>query len=181
MDNIDINITPIVREVTIEVSQAIQGKNGIVQSIVGGTNVTIDNTDVANPIINVDSVIDADSVGLLELKQEVLNYFDALTSAVALNTAKTTNKEAQTGTGTVFVLTNQEGILSDMSSANSTETYTTTGTVLNAYDRKLINATNEPVITGGFKIKGHDFIADTDMYMTAWYNGNRVEFWFEEI
>ena len=71
MDNIDINITPIIREVTIEVSQAVKGENGtngidgvdgVVQSIVGGTNVTIDNTDVANPIINVDIVIDETSI-----------------------------------------------------------------------------------------------------------------------
>ena len=116
-----------------------------------------------------------------EMGKTLKGLIDSLTSVVALNTAKTTNKEAQTGTGTVFVLTNQEGILSNMGAANSTETYTTTGTVLNAYDRKLINAASEPVITGATKIKGHDFIADTDMYMTAWYNGNRVEFWFEEI
>jgi hypothetical protein len=31
------------------------------------------------------------------------------------------------------------------------------------------------------KIKGSDFQASTDMYMVVWYNGNRVEFWFEQI
>ena len=68
-----------------------------------------------------------------------------------------------------------------MSSASSATLYTTSGTTLNAYARVLINAASEPTVTGGTKIKGSDFIISTDMYMTVWYNGNKVEYWFEEI
>jgi len=83
--------------------------------------------------------------------------------------------------GTVLNLTNPYGILYNMSSANTSTSYTTTGTVLNAYARVLINAASEPTVTGGTKIKGSDFVISTDMYMTVWYNGDRVEYWFEEI
>ncbi len=84
-------------------------------------------------------------------------------------------------TGTVLSLTNPSGILYNMSSANSATTYTTTGTTLNAYAKVLINAASEPTVTGGTKIAGSDFSAATNMYLWVTYNGNRVEFWFEEI
>ena len=57
-DNVNIEIVPILREIDIAVTQAIKGedgvigKDGVVQSIVGGTDITVDSTDVANPIIN---------------------------------------------------------------------------------------------------------------------------------
>jgi len=86
-------------------------------------------------------------------------------------------------TGTVLSITNVSGILYNMSSANTATSYITIGTVLNAYARVLINALTEPDVDAGatVKIKGSDFIPSTNMYMTVWYNGNRKEFWFEEI
>ena len=106
---------------------------------------------------------------------------DTERTAITTNSGKTTNKEAASGTGATLYLTNQEGIFYDMSAPNTATTYTTSGTILSAFARVLINAATEPTVTGATKIKGHDFIASTDMYLTAWYNGNRVEFWFEEI
>jgi len=92
-----------------------------------------------------------------------------------------TTIEAKVGTGTELDLTNIYGTLYNMSSASSATTYTTTGTTLNAYSRVLINAVSEPTITGGTKIKGSVFMANTDMYLTVWNNGNRIEYWFEEV
>ena len=84
-------------------------------------------------------------------------------------------------TGTVIVLNNPSGNYCNMASANTTLTYTTSLEVLGGFSRVLINAASEPVITGATKIVGSDFAASTDMYMTVWYNGVRVEFWFEAI
>lgn len=83
--------------------------------------------------------------------------------------------------GSVLSLSSVFGVLYNMSSANTATSYTTTGTTLNAYARVLINSISEPTVTGGTKIKGSDFTSSTNMYMTVWYNGNQVEFWFEEI
>lgn len=113
-----------------------------------------------------------------------LYYTEARVSAnssVAANTSKTTNQLPSSSTGTILSLTNNEGILYNMSSANAATTYTTTGTTLNAYARVLINAASEPVITGATKITGNTFVVSTNMYMTAWYNGVAVQFWFETI
>ena len=77
-DNINIDVTPIIREVAIEVSQAIKGDDGVdgtngtdgidgvVQSIQAGTNIVIDDTDVANPIVNTlaePNTIDSEPIG----------------------------------------------------------------------------------------------------------------------
>ena len=102
-------------------------------------------------------------------------------AAITANTAKVTNEVPVSDTGTVLSLTKTIGTLYNMSSANTATTYTTTGTTLNAYARVLINAASEPTVTGGTKIKGSDFVISTNQYMTAWYNGVRVEFWFEDI
>ena len=58
--------------------------------------------------------------------------------------------------------------------------------VLGGWAKILINAANEPSVTdstdtAATKIKGADFIADTDMYMVVEYNGVRVEYFFLEI
>ena len=84
-------------------------------------------------------------------------------------------------TGAVLSLTKEVGILYNMAAANTATTYTTTGTKISAFARVLINAATEPVVTGGTKIAGSDFAASTDMYMTVWYNGTNVQFWFEAI
>ena len=84
-------------------------------------------------------------------------------------------------TGAVLSLTKEVGILYNMAAANTATTYTTTGTKISAFARVLINAATEPVVTGGTKIAGSDFASSTDMYMTVWYNGTNVQFWFEAI
>ena len=66
-DNIDINITPIVREVTIEVSQAVQGLSAY--------QVAVNNGFIGTETEWLESLqgegLTTDSVGLLELKPEL--------------------------------------------------------------------------------------------------------------
>lgn len=83
--------------------------------------------------------------------------------------------------GTVIPLDTSGGHLCNMASANSATTYTTTGTVLNAYAKVLINTTSEPTVTGATKIAGATWVTGTDMYMVVNYNGNRMEYYFLEI
>ena len=73
-----------------------------------------------------------------------------------------------------------------MSAANTATGYTfiAAPTVLGGFARVLINASSEPTFTGAptaTKIKGDNFIASTNMYMTVQYNGDRVEYFFEQI
>ena len=73
-----------------------------------------------------------------------------------------------------------------MSTANTSIGYTLspTPTVIGGFARVLINASSEPTFGGAplaTKIKGDNFLASTDMYMTVQYNGNRVEYFFEQI
>src|SRR5690606_28583896 len=89
----------------------------------------------------------------------------ALTSDIAAT--------ADSGT-TVLAIDNVLGTLYDMASANSATTYTTTGTVLNAYAKVLINTTSEPTVTGATKIAGATWLTTKDMYMVVNYNGNRM-------
>jgi len=80
-------------------------------------------------------------------------------------------------------LTNILGNLCNMASANVSTGYDFNGIdpVAGGNARVLIKAPSEPNITGANIIDGSDFIADTDMYMVVWNNGNRSEFWFETI
>ena len=102
-------------------------------------------------------------------------------AAVNLSGTNTGDQTATTPSGLSLSLTNVMGSIYNMSSSNSATSYTTSGTVLNAYARVLINAASEPTVTGATKISGSTFVISTDMYLTIWYNGNRVEFWFETI
>ena len=101
--------------------------------------------------------------------------------ATNLSGTNTGDQTATTPSGLALSLTNVMGSIYNMSSSNPSTAYTTSGTVLNAYARVLINAASEPTVTGATKISGSTFVISTDMYLTVWYNGNRVEFWFETI
>lgn len=101
--------------------------------------------------------------------------------ATNLSGTNTGDQTATTPSGLALSLTNVMGSIYNMSSSNPSTAYTTSGTVLNAYARVLINAASEPTVTGATKISGSTFVISTDMYLTIWYNGNRVEFWFETI
>ncbi len=95
-------------------------------------------------------------------------------------------QNATASTGTVLSLQNHIGVYYNMSAANTATGYTIspTPTVLGGFARVLINASSEPAFSGAptaTKIKGDNFIASTDMYMTVQYNGNRVEYFFEQI
>ncbi len=65
---------------------------------------------------------------------------DSLTNLSPIETANT---------GTVISLTTSGGNLCNFGSANANTTYTTTGTVLNAYAKVLINTTSEPIVLSG--------------------------------
>ena len=85
------------------------------------------------------------------------------------------------GVGFVLDLSNFAGIYYNIPGASGSPTYTTENETLGGFARCLINRAVEPTVTGGTKIKGSDYIPSTNMYMTVWYNGDRVEYWFEEI
>ena len=96
------------------------------------------------------------------------------------------NYSPKEGTGAIIDLSNFRGYYMNMTSANSSESYDTVNEVLGGWAKILINAANEPSVTdstdtAATKIKGADFIADTDMYMVVEYNGVRVEYFFLEI
>jgi hypothetical protein len=92
-----------------------------------------------------------------------------------------TSVTAASGTGTVLSLTEIGGYYYNMASANSSTTYTTTGTTLGTFACVLINAATEPVVTGATKIKGSDFIANTNMHMWVQYFGVTKQYFFTEL
>ncbi len=86
-----------------------------------------------------------------------------------------------TNTGTVIYLNNINGTLYNMSSANSATIYTTSGTTPDSWAVVRINAASEPTITGGTKISGATFAANTDMHMFVQYLGTSVQFFFAAL
>lgn len=85
-------------------------------------------------------------------------------------------------TGAALTLNNALGTLCNMASANSSGGYSISGTpVAGAWNRILINTTNQPNVIPASIIKGSSFKSNTDMYLVVWNNGNRNEYWFEEI
>ena len=116
-----------------------------------------------------------------ETFKKIQNNFTELYKAKDTVDAYITSAGSDASTGTVLDLTNKEGVLYNMNEANTSLIYTTLGTILNAYARVLIRAESEPMVIDADIIAGSDFVADTDMYMTVWYNGVAVQFWFEEI
>lgn len=100
--------------------------------------------------------------------------FDSITSLLPIETSNTNSTIALTTSG---------GNLCNMGSANTNTTYTTTGTVLNAYAKVLINTVTEPTVTGATKIKGATWTTGADMYMIVNYTGSArgVEYYFLEI
>lgn len=66
--------------------------------------------------------------------------------------------------------------------ANTSTAYTLSANkVIGGWSKIKINASTEPTVTGGIKIKGSDFTASTDMYLLAEYNGTTTEYYFAEI
>jgi len=84
-------------------------------------------------------------------------------------------------TGQVIILDNILGNYCNMFGANANTTYTYTKEVLGGFARVLINAASQPSVTSATLIKGTAFIIGTNMYMTVHENGNRAEYWFEQI
>lgn len=84
-------------------------------------------------------------------------------------------------TGTTIDLSSTSVNLMNMSAANTAVAYTTANAVPGGSAKVLINATSQPSVSGATLIAGSTFQSSTNMYMGVWYNGNRVEYWFEEI
>ena len=62
--------------------------------------------------------------------------------------------------------------------------FTTTGATpitLGGFARIRINLSTQPTVTGATLIEGDFFSPNVDMYLTAQYNGNITEYWFELI
>lgn len=87
-----------------------------------------------------------------------------------------------TDTLTELDLTNPNGNFCNHSSANSTETYTILNSIAGNKTEVLVNAVNEPTITGATKLSSSDsFISNTDIYMIVEVKPNRVEYYFKQI
>ena len=125
------------------------------------------------------SYTDATKVGLISVTQAV--DLDTMESDVSDNNAKVTELTPESNTGTVINLANYTGNYMNMSSANATTTYTTTGQVLGGFAVIRINAATQPLVTGATLINGSDFIADTDMHMTVQFFGATTQFFFVEL
>ena len=66
--------------------------------------------------------------------------------------------------------------------ANTSTAYTLSANkVIGGWSKIKINASTEPTVTDGIKIKGSDFTASTDMYLLVEYNGTTTEYYFVEI
>ena len=66
--------------------------------------------------------------------------------------------------------------------ANTSTAYTLSANkVIGGWSKIKINASTEPTVTDGIKIKGSDFTASTDMYLLAEYNGTTTEYYFAKI
>lgn len=120
-------------------------------------------------------IIDEDDMAsnsstLVPTQQSVKAYVDANAGGSPTQTANTS---------TTISLANAMGNWCNMVSSNATTTYTTTGATLGGWARVLINASSEPTITGGTKVGGLTFSANTNMYLYVYYNGNQVEYRFE--
>ena len=83
-----------------------------------------------------------------------------------------------TGTGTAIPLTFIGGYYGNMSSANTTTTYTTTGTTIGAFAIIRINAATQPTVTGGTLLPGATFASSTDMHLVIQYFGVTVQYYF---
>lgn len=86
-----------------------------------------------------------------------------------------------TDTSTTINLGNILGNYCNMASANSNTSFTITGAVTGGKAKVLINSLSEPTVIGATKIKGSTFAVSTNMYLCLEDNGNRIEYWFEEI
>ena len=84
-------------------------------------------------------------------------------------------------TNTTIVLNNVLGNYCNMASVNTNATFTTSNEVTGGKASVLINRATAPTVTGATLIKGSEFIASTDMYLKLENNGNRTEYWFEQI
>jgi hypothetical protein len=119
-------------------------------------------------------------VGLDDVWVEVIkDGIDGVSGATGVSGTSVT--AASDSGGSVISLTEIGGTYYDMSSANSTTTYTTTGTVLGTFACVLINAASEPTVTGATKIKGSNFLISTDMHMWVQYFGVTVQYYFTEL
>lgn len=85
-------------------------------------------------------------------------------------------------TGSTIDLGSTGGNYMNMSAASSAASYTTTNQTVGGWAKVLINKSGAaPTVSGATLIAGSTFTASTNMYMYVEYNGNRVEYWFEEI
>lgn len=86
-------------------------------------------------------------------------------------------------TGSVLDLRNIVGIYCNMASPNATTVYTVSFYKTGGFSRVLVNAPTEPTVDDVLaeQIFGSSFAPNTDMYLVVWYNGAKLEYWFEQI
>lgn len=88
----------------------IGGGGGTVDSVVAGNNIDVDATDVANPIVSVETLVLADISDVTASITE-LNYIDGVTSAIQTQLGTKAPLASPTFTGTVTVPVGLTGVL----------------------------------------------------------------------
>ena len=70
-----------------------------------------------------------------------------------------------------------------MSSAATATTYSISpaSSEVGGFARILSNTATQPNVNLATQIKGDGFISNTNMYLTIQFNGNRNEYWLEQI
>ena len=97
-------------------------------------------------------------------------------------TGPPTAADENTTTGTVTT-DNVLGTYYNMSSAATATTYTISpaSSEVGGFARILSNTATQPNVNLATQIKGDGFISNTNMYLTIQFNGNRNEYWLEQI
>lgn len=75
------------------------------------------------------------------------------------------------------------GTYYNMSSAANITSYTISpaSSEVGGFARVLTNTATQPIVAAATEIKGDGFIPNTNMYLTIQFNGNRNEYWLEQI
>lgn len=87
----------------------IQGGSGVVEAVVAGSNIDVDATDPANPVVSVEALTPAD-IGLAASVTE-LDYVDGVTSAIQTQLDAKAPKASPTFTGTVTLPVGLTGVI----------------------------------------------------------------------
>lgn len=160
--------------------QLIEGTN--ITLTTGGTGtdgtVTIASTGGASPLTTKGDLYTYSTVDArlpIGTNGQVLKANSAQTTGLEWSTLTATSTA---NTNTTIDLSNPFGNFCNMSSANANTSFTTTGAVTGGTARVKINTTSQPTVTGATLDGGSGWIANTDLYMTVYYDGATTRYYF---